>query len=130
MINDLIQQLKTRLETVTGLAVETEQKQVLQNFLPVCFIDINSVKPVGDANFPRYQQKSKAIASFFLIVYHSSSHELLDLIEEIETALKVTEQLSGTMDFQYSGYDIAAKESGKKLVAAQLQISVQFIKTF
>ena len=98
--------------------------------IPICFLDVNSNKPVDSDVFPQYQKKCKSSFSFSLIVYSDSLVNLLDLIENIEQAMKLSENIKGSLKTEYSGFEIASKEMGIKQHVALLGFSIEYIKEF
>ena len=130
ILRDFLVEIETRLSVVPNLKYEIDLRQLQDDDVPICFMDVNSNKPVGSDVFPQYQKKCKSSFGFSLIVYSDSLVNLLDLIEIIELAMKLSENIKGSLKTEYSGFEIASKEMGIKQHVALLGFITEYIKEF
>lgn len=130
ILRDFLLEIETRLSVVPNLKYEIDLRQLQDDDVPICFMDVNSNKPVGSDVFPQYQKKCKSSFGFSLIVYSDSLVNLLDLIENIEQAMMLSENIKGSLKIEYGGFEIAVKEKGQKSIGALLSFSIEYIKEF
>lgn len=131
ILRDFLVEIETRLSVVPNLKYEDTYRQLNKDDnIPICFLDVNSNKPVDSDVFPQYQKKCKSSFGFSLIVYSDSLVNLLDLIEIIELAMKLSENIKGSLKTEYSGFEIASKEMGIKQHVALLGFITEYIKEF
>lgn len=126
MLSTILDNIKARLETIPDITVGYDVRQVEKKKSPIAVIGLPSESPIGD-NW-KHSSKYKVKLDVVIELVHTSLPDLLSLIESAESALKLTENLPETMEWDYAGWSRSEPPTGSNTYGAQLNIAVVYVK--
>lgn len=91
MLTNILDKIKARLDPVNDLSVVYDVKQLEKTKAPIAVINLESETPKDD-NW-KHSKRYTAKLSFTIQLIHTSLFDLLDLIESVEKALKLSQEI-------------------------------------
>lgn len=123
--SSLLSTIKTRIETILpAVPVYVGIRQSKE--CPSIMLDLISGTP--DSHY-LLASNYKSEIKFDLICYHNSLANVLDLIEDIESAMKLKTLITDTINLKYLGFILETAELGSKTFGAKLSFSIEIFKT-
>lgn len=126
MLANILTEIMTRLDTVDDLLVVSDVRQVQKPSLPIAVVDLKSQRP--ENNNYKNSKSYKAILNIQIDLVHSTYNDLLQLIEDAEDALDISEKISGTIDLDYNGWNKEDSVLGSDVHGARLSLVVNYVR--